>query len=99
MTPTIPPTAHGPSILRLIERWSDDFRIIGIVDYYGAVHSRIAKCGEDHNKHFGWRMNKCWDWSVTRQTLYHDGAVDVEDKAAIMRHLGRKGLVPKPPKP
>ena len=62
-------------------------RIIGIVDYYGAVHSRLAKSGDDHNKHFGARMHKCWDFVDGR--LWH-GYLEEEDREAIFRHLKRK---------
>ena len=62
-------------------------RIIGIVDYYGAVHSRLAKSGDDHNKHFGARMHKCWDLVDGR--LWH-GYLEEQDRQAIFRHLARK---------
>jgi len=91
--PDISATASGASIQRLVRRWSDDYRVIGIVDWSGTVHSRIARCGEDHDKHFGWRMNKCWDWDIPKQRLYHEGSVDCQDKDAIMRHLQRKGFL------
>ena len=74
-------------VSRVFRSWETGQRIIGIVDYYGAVHSRLAKCGEDHNKHFGARMHKCWEFSDGR--LWH-GYLEEEDRDAILRHLKRK---------
>jgi len=73
-------------VSREFKAWNGK-RIIGIVDYYGAVHSRIAECGDDHNKHFGARMHKCWDFDCGR--LYH-GLIEEEDRESILRHLKRK---------
>lgn len=74
-------------VSREFRTWKNGSRIIGIVDYYGAVHSRIAQSGDDHNKHFGARMHKCWDFDCGR--LYH-GWIEEEDREAILRHLKRK---------
>ena len=71
---------------REFKRWNGQ-RIIGIVDYYGAVHSRIAEDGDDHDKHFGQRMHKCWDF-MDGQLWY--GYLEDDDKEAILRHLARK---------
>jgi hypothetical protein len=80
-------------VMRLVRRWGEDSRVIGIIDWSGSVHSRVAQIGEDHDKHFGWRMNKCWDWDIQKQRLYHEGSVDEEDVGRIMRHLRRKGFI------
>ena len=74
-------------VSRPFTAWKKNGRIIGIVDYYGAVHSRIAKSGDDHNMHFGSRMHKCWDFADGR--LWH-GWIEDEDREAIFRHLKRK---------
>lgn len=79
--------AGSARVSRTFLGWKSDGRILGIIDYYGAVHSRVAKSGEDHDKHFGWRMNKCWSFEDGR--LWH-GYLEADDRDAIERHLKRK---------
>jgi len=74
---------------RTLNRWSEDFRIIGIIDYRGVVYSVHAKFGEDHDKHFGWRMNKCWDYDPHKKQLYYSN-LNVEDIDRVERHIRRK---------
>ena len=67
--------------------WENGGRIVGIIDYYGAVYSRLAECGEDHWKHFGARMHNPWEYSG--RDIYH-GGIDAEELDAVKRHLRRK---------
>lgn len=66
--------------------WENGGRVVGIIDYYGAVHSRLAECGEDHHKHFGARMHNPWEFNGD---IYH-GGLDDEELEAVKRHLRRK---------